>query len=728
MKLFCLSMIALYVLSIFSCKSRDQDSKVKAEAEAPETFRAISYNILQSQGFPQEKAARQANREQIAAKIAAQLAIYRPDIIALSESPEEALTLRIASHLGMHHVRFKSNHSFQLPGTLLSRFAIVETRDFLDLLGGEPTPTNLFTRHWGSVTLDIGDGKTIIVHSVHLSPQRSPMNLEIDTINRLTSTDRQDNKSILLMGDLNFQPHWPEHAKFIGAGWIDGFQAAGQGNGLTIPSTRPNVRIDYLMASGPIARKIVGTRALFERGFRSDPDNPESYALSDHLPVYTEIRTSAIPAVTDLRGVPQGSKILDSEEGPSSSQIVRGQLTGLEPERRLLPAYYDPRNIGTAFLAALDGKEHFGMGERPPQDSMNGRWWDQSAEKIPMLRDEWRERIFSAITSQSGGDPRKRNVSWTDVTFRLSRWLTWGGRRVLKYEFQFPTGILGMHVTGDLLIPESVVETGKPAPAVIYQHFHGGLQHIGPNEMYWNWQYDGLESPAVELTKRGYIVIATDVHGFHRRRLTDKFRDGRSEESRIVQQFNREMPDIQDELSDTEIMFTHGLSRYGIRSHEDYLVYRLIKSHPLVNPKKLATMGMSMGGVRANTLGALAGIGLKVVVANGTFPRMYLATDVNGNYRIHSHRNNHHLIDQLIKFSVDTEHLSFLTAETGYLAQMGATDPSSPGFRQVFAMIDELKPFSAGTIRTTISPGGHTFTKSNLLDAYNAFEAAFEGI
>lgn len=81
---------------------------------------------------------------------------------------------------------------------------------------------------------------------------------------------------IVLGGDLNEGPE--DRA----AGWLadrywDAFAVAGEGEGLTFPAPAPRARIDYLFAS---------QGATVERAWVA----PEPAGLSDHLPVFADLR------------------------------------------------------------------------------------------------------------------------------------------------------------------------------------------------------------------------------------------------------------------------------------------------------------------------------------------------------------------------------------------------------------------------------------------------------
>jgi hypothetical protein len=83
---------------------------------------------------------------------------------------------------------------------------------------------------------------------------------------------------------LNHAPDTEEYKLWMDAGWIDTFAKVGKGEGLTIKADTPYKRIDYVMAAGPIAKRIVESRPLFQGAFRLNVSDPQAFALSDHLP------------------------------------------------------------------------------------------------------------------------------------------------------------------------------------------------------------------------------------------------------------------------------------------------------------------------------------------------------------------------------------------------------------------------------------------------------------
>lgn len=259
-----------------------------SEDKPLKSLRVIAYNVYNCTGWPKNRALgkKATAAGQMPERFAHELALYEPDIIAFSESPSEAVAAEIAKHLKMNFVRFPSGGNW--PGTLLSRFEIVDAKN-VPLKEGE-RPKELFTRHWGSATVKLPGGQSLLVHSAHLHPAPEPeIRLkEIRAMLEAMQPDLAAGRSMLLIGDLNHRPTPPEYPLWTAAGWVDTFTKVGHGDGLTFQSEaddlKLNKRIDYILAAGPIANQVVESRPLYEGAFRVNIADPESFALSDHVP------------------------------------------------------------------------------------------------------------------------------------------------------------------------------------------------------------------------------------------------------------------------------------------------------------------------------------------------------------------------------------------------------------------------------------------------------------
>jgi len=256
---------------------------VVADDATSRPLRVIAYNVYACKGWPEDRTlAKQAVRQgQFARRLAMELSLHEPDVINFSESPSEMIAKEVAGYLGMNHVRFPSGRNW--PGTLLSRFEITDPSNVP--LGYE-RPQDLFTRHWGRGTVQLPSGEALTIHSAHLFPGPDPtIRLkEVKAMLEAMKGDFDAGRSMLLMGDLNHRPDSEEYELWRKAGWVDTFAKVGKGEGLTIKADTPKARIDYVMAAGPIAGRIVESRPLFEGAFRLNVEDERSFSLSDHVP------------------------------------------------------------------------------------------------------------------------------------------------------------------------------------------------------------------------------------------------------------------------------------------------------------------------------------------------------------------------------------------------------------------------------------------------------------
>ena len=118
-------------------------------------------------------------------------------------------------------------------------------------------------------------------------------------------------------------------------------------------------------------------------------------------------------------------------------------------------------------------------------------------------------------------------------------------------------------------------------PCVIYNHYHGGLFHIGRKEFVLNERPYSVHEPyAKALTDLGYIAVCIDAWNFGER-------SGRTENELF-----KEM------LWKGQVLW--GMMMYDYLRSVDYML-----SRDDVNPEKLATMGLSLGSTAAWWLAAL---------------------------------------------------------------------------------------------------------------------------
>ncbi len=263
----------------------------RAESALPpreNTLRTISYNVYGCKGWPERKGNRArlaASQPQIPEQMAELLHGYAPDIVTLSEAPDEEAVGRMAAVLEMKAVCFASPEGF--PGAVLTRLPVREQAD-CPQAGDGVRPEGLFTRHFGRVLTE-WQGRELVVYSAHLHPIRSAIRLrEIEAALASMQMDMASGRLLLLQGDLNHVPERKEYEAWKAAGLVDAFERRGCGPKETVPSSTPKARIDYVWAHGGLAETLAECRVLHEPPFLLNANDPSAFALSDHLPVMAD--------------------------------------------------------------------------------------------------------------------------------------------------------------------------------------------------------------------------------------------------------------------------------------------------------------------------------------------------------------------------------------------------------------------------------------------------------
>lgn len=249
----------------------------------PGTFRVVAYNVYECTGWPKDRALGHVAtaKGQMPARFAQELELYEPDLINFSESPREEVVADIARRLKMNYAFFPSGGKW--PGAILTRCEIIALRKATEL--APAADKALFTRHWGRAELQRPDRKRIIVHSAHLHPSDAALRQrEIAVMLEVMKPDLAAGREMILMGDLNHEPHRPEYGQWLQGGWTDGFHPTDELPGVTFMADDLKRRIDYVFAAGSLAKSVVESRPLFEGEFRLNASDPADFALSDHLP------------------------------------------------------------------------------------------------------------------------------------------------------------------------------------------------------------------------------------------------------------------------------------------------------------------------------------------------------------------------------------------------------------------------------------------------------------
>ncbi len=169
-----------------------------------------------------------------------------------------------------------------------------------------------------------------------------------------------------------------------------------------------------------------------------------------------------------------------------------------------------------------------------------------------------------------------------------------------------------------VLIPRG--RTGR-RPAVVDLHSHGGMFVYGKEKVmpvpggdpaavarYRRENYDG-RSTALELCRRGYVVVSIDAFYFGERRsiwaedLERSGGDRRRYSPATVRRLNRRA--AQGESALARSLFWAGVTWQGIAHWDDLRTLDYLLTRPEVDPDRVGCVGISMGGDRAAYLAGL---------------------------------------------------------------------------------------------------------------------------
>lgn len=289
----------------------DNDFKSIGMSKNNDWLRVITYNIFNGgigykgiNGFelPEGENSwlvkKARDKGQITKRIMLELSLYEPDVINFTESAKEFIVANMARSINYNYVHFPGGKDGMgnYPGSILTSYEIVhsENRPFVNK--DSNNPEELFTRHWGKAIIRLPNGRLLSIHSAHLWPfkrEQKDTDIRLSEIGELLKSIEYDLKhvtdSVLLQGDLNQVPNTPEYKKYMDAGLFDTYEiSSDEINSNTINSINPQRRIDYILAKGEIENKVKSHRVLFEGNFRTNNDDPSTYALSDHLPVMVD--------------------------------------------------------------------------------------------------------------------------------------------------------------------------------------------------------------------------------------------------------------------------------------------------------------------------------------------------------------------------------------------------------------------------------------------------------
>ncbi len=232
------------------------------------TFRVMSFNIHHGEG---------TDGKVNLARLAELILRERADIVALQEvdkgvarTARRDLTAELAQATGLTGV-FTHNFDYQggqYGNAVLTRFPIVSStnRHYQMVRGGEQ-------RGLQQLVLEVA-GKRLGILNTHIDFRRDNTErlLSVDEIHEAAANDTGN--PMIICGDFNDLPGSEVHRK-MKRQFLDVWELAGEGPGLTFPSTAPVRRIDYIWMDRGAALRALRAWVPATEG-------------SDHRPVMAE--------------------------------------------------------------------------------------------------------------------------------------------------------------------------------------------------------------------------------------------------------------------------------------------------------------------------------------------------------------------------------------------------------------------------------------------------------
>ena len=179
------------------------------------------------------------------------------------------------------------------------------------------------------------------------------------------------------------------------------------------------------------------------------------------------------------------------------------------------------------------------------------------------------------------------------------------------------------NTTPDIRVPAYVLvprNAKKPAPAIVALHDHGGFYLWGKEKLVaiegehpvfteFRDRYYGGRSIAIDLARRGYVVVVSDMFYWGERRmlLDDDPADWRDRPPTMtperIQAFNTRAS--QNEQLVGRTIYSAGFTWPGVMFWDDVRTVDYLATRPDVDPKRIGCVGLSVGAVRSAHLAAL---------------------------------------------------------------------------------------------------------------------------
>jgi dienelactone hydrolase len=244
--------------------------------------------------------------------------------------------------------------------------------------------------------------------------------------------------------------------------------------------------------------------------------------------------------------------------------------------------------------------------------------------------------------AQKQADRSTLELSFLRPEFRdLTKWQKLARAKVFEHLFYEPAAVspqpqvirrtdkgdyieeyLTFQTTPDLRVPAYVLVPKRvklPAPGIVVLHDHGGFYLWGKEKVVeleveppalseFKQQAYGGKSIAVELARRGFVVITIDMFYWgERRMILDDDPASYQEPAKMTREeistFNRRSQQREQLVART--LFAAGITWPGVILWDDLRTVDYFRTRPEVDAKRIGCVGLSVGGYRSFVLAAL---------------------------------------------------------------------------------------------------------------------------
>lgn len=251
-------------------------------------LRVLTYNIHNFRGYPEDLGSKRWEShpgEKLDIQLRT-LGMLDAHIASLQEcSYDKKLQLRLVDRLGYRTSFFPASHHKHCAGATLSRYPLLDSVNltFLELHGQVR-----MKRFLGRSLVRLPGGQEILIYGGHYDP--APQG-ELDLVEQVIRMDRALQRPMIWMGDWNIERTHRLYGRFKTMGLVDGFVH------LDLPHTTTGLKgdrsrggIDYIFCTPDIADRLESIEVVARGSATLDPNDPDSIAASDHLPVLAVFR------------------------------------------------------------------------------------------------------------------------------------------------------------------------------------------------------------------------------------------------------------------------------------------------------------------------------------------------------------------------------------------------------------------------------------------------------